>query len=79
MKKEIFEITDFDKRFYTHELTEFDRFKKLGFENQNINDIPEWVWDNAHAASLEDFALHELTDFNGETIRSLYHPSVQFD
>ena len=72
-------ISDFDKRFYTHELTEFERFKQLGYEGQSVDNIPEWVWENAHAATLEDFQLHEIMQYDGKRIRSLYHPSVQID
>ena len=58
--------TDFDKRFYTHELTEYQRYKNLGVpDGQN----PAGVWDNAHAASLEDYAIHERTS-------PIYHPDA---
>jgi len=69
--------TDFDLRYYTHELQEYNRYKALGFENANHAQIPEWVWDNAHTATLEDFQLHEIIEYNNESIRSLYHPDVQ--
>lgn len=69
--------TDFDRRFYTHEIREFERYKALGFEHDNFLDIPEQVWENAHAATLEDYGLHEIMIYEGEKIRSLYHPDIQ--
>ncbi|WP_375581357.1 hypothetical protein ABWH96_10240 [Marivirga tractuosa] len=52
--------------FYTHELTEYQRYKNLGVpDGQN----PSGVWDNTHAASLEDYAIHEGTS-------PIYHPDA---
>ncbi|HEY8936092.1 MAG TPA: hypothetical protein VIM65_12760 [Cyclobacteriaceae bacterium] len=31
--------TDFDKRFYTHELNEFNRYKELGYEATHYSQI----------------------------------------
>ena len=70
-------ITEFDKRFYTHEIREFERYKKLGYENTNHKNIPDEVWDNAHAATLEDYKLHEKMKFENNEIYSLFHPDVQ--
>jgi hypothetical protein len=66
--------TDYDLRFYSHELREFERFKSLGYEK---GPAPEWVWDNAPAATLEDFKVAEIDIINGEKVRTLYHPDVQ--
>ena len=71
-------ITDFDKRFYTHETREFERYKLLGFENTDFKNIPDEVWDNAHAATLEDYKLHEKMKFEDKEIYSLFHPYVQY-
>ena len=71
-------ITDFDKRFYTHELREFERYKNLGHENSHFKNIPDEVWDNAHAATLEDYKLHEKIKFEDKEVYSLFHPEVQF-
>ena len=71
-------ITDFDKRFYTHELREFERYKNLGYENSHFKNIPDEVWDNAHAATLEDYKLYEKIIFEDKEVYSLFHPEVQF-
>jgi len=57
-------ITDFDKRFYTHELEEYARYRNLGIQD-GLD--PPGVWDNAHAASLETYSVNELAS-------PLYHP-----
>ncbi len=57
-------ITDFDKRFYTHELEEYSRYRNLGIQD-GVD--PPGVWDNAHAASLEAYSVNEL-------VNPLYHP-----
>jgi hypothetical protein len=71
-KKEI-SITDFDKRFYTHELREYERYKILGFEDIKNELIPDEVYNNAHSATLEDYKIYEL-DENRNSI--LYHPDI---
>ncbi|MCL1654342.1 Uncharacterised protein [Elizabethkingia miricola] len=71
-------ITDFDKRFYTHETREFERYKNLGYENTSFNKIPDEVWDNAHAATLEDYKLYEKMRYKDSEIYSLFHPDVQY-
>lgn len=43
------EITDYDKRFYTHEIREFERNKALGYENTlQKNIIESDIYNNAH-------------------------------
>ncbi|MDX8572673.1 hypothetical protein OZ666_13355 [Elizabethkingia sp. HX QKY] len=71
-------ITDFDKRFYTHETREFERYENLGYENTSFNKIPDEVWDNAHAATLEDYKLYEKMRYKDSEIYSLFHPDVQY-
>ncbi len=51
--------TDTDKRFYTHEIREFERFKALGFGDTERPDIGSPIWNNVHAATLEDFQLKD--------------------
>ncbi|MBE9162863.1 MAG: hypothetical protein WBA89_13870 [Microcoleus sp.] len=61
-----------DLRFYTHELREYLRYKKLGYptgQPTNPDDAYE-LWNNAHTATLEDYKLKE-----GFGI--LFHPSVE--
>ncbi|MEN2396677.1 S-type pyocin domain-containing protein [Pseudomonas halotolerans] len=49
--------TDVDKRFYTHETRELERFRAQGLADNFIpsNGSPEW--NNAHTATLEDYKL----------------------
>jgi len=51
------EATDTDKRFYTHELREFERFRALGYGDTERPDPESPVWNNVHTATLEDFQL----------------------
>ncbi|HEX8377691.1 MAG TPA: hypothetical protein VF602_07720 [Pedobacter sp.] len=67
------EITDWDRKFFTHETREYERYKNIGFENTKNDLIPEEVYNNAHSATLEDYKLHEFD--NGG--RSLYHPDIK--
>lgn len=51
------EATDTDKRFYTHEIRELERYRRLGIAD-NINPSNDGeVWNNTHTATLEDYAL----------------------
>ncbi len=68
------QITDWDKRFYTHETREFERYKNLGYENTKNDLIPDEVWNDAHSATLEDYKLFEL-DSEGQL--NLYHPDIK--
>ena len=58
--------TDFDKRFYTHELEEFNRFQNKGIPN-GVND--ENFYQNAHTASLESYSINEA-------VEKIYPPTV---
>nr|MBS9463274.1 hypothetical protein [Flagellimonas sp. 389] len=69
------QATDFDKRFYTHELRELERARSLGLGDTHKISYDEW--NNLHSATLEDYQLFEKIDFEGESVFSLYHPSVQ--
>ncbi|PCR97406.1 S-type Pyocin [Pseudomonas fluorescens] len=53
------EITDTDKRFYTHELRELERFRALGYGDTERPDPDSPVWNNVHTATLEDFKLKD--------------------
>ncbi len=48
--------TDIDKRFYTHEIRELERYRMLGIPD-DVND--KSVWNDAHTATLEDFKINE--------------------
>ena len=60
--------TDYDKRFYTHEIREYERYKELGIED---GEDPGYdLWNDVHSASLEDYSINEQID-------QLYHPSTE--
>ncbi|CAL2103981.1 conserved protein of unknown function [Tenacibaculum sp. 190130A14a] len=75
LNKEI-DATDWDKRFYTHEIREFERYKVLGYEETKQIDIPnsQKVWNDTHTATLEDYKISDK-DFEGNS--NLYHPDVE--
>ena len=51
-------ITDTDKRYYTHEVRELERYRNIGVADGPIPDeIKEPLWNNAHTATLEDYKL----------------------
>ncbi|WP_341960327.1 S-type pyocin domain-containing protein [Pseudomonas sp. RC10] len=52
------ESTDVDKRFYTHEIRELERYRALGVKDE----VEGNVWNDAHAATLEDFKLKDDPD-----------------
>ncbi|WP_278555291.1 hypothetical protein [Elizabethkingia bruuniana] len=68
-------VTDFDKRFYTHEIREYRRYKNSGIED-NLD--PKGYWDNLHPATLEDYKINEIIEYNGKKVHSVYHPDVQY-
>lgn len=56
-------VTDVDKRFYTHELRELERFRALGVADGVRPNDEGATWNHTHAATLEDYKLkdaHEL-------------------
>ncbi|SER05848.1 S-type Pyocin [Rosenbergiella nectarea] len=48
--------TDIDKRYYSHELRELERYHALGVPD-GVED--ESVWNDAHTATLEDYKVNE--------------------
>ncbi|MCG6574106.1 hypothetical protein EGM97_05225 [Pseudomonas sp. AF32] len=62
-------VTDVDKRFYTHEIRELERFRALGLTD-SFNPGDDLVeWNNAHTATLEDYKLDSKES-------SLYSPEA---
>ncbi|ENI1055263.1 S-type pyocin domain-containing protein [Serratia marcescens] len=54
--------TDTDRRFYTHELRELERYRNLGIKDGEVpHSIQEQkaVWNNTHTATLEDYRINE--------------------
>jgi len=60
-------VTDTDKRFYTHELRELERYRALKVPD-DANPL-DGTWNNAHTATLEDYKL-------GQDIELLYTPEA---
>ncbi|MFL1542844.1 S-type pyocin domain-containing protein [Pseudomonas sp. O39] len=52
-------IADVDKRFYTHEIRELERYRALGVADGIAPDDRGVTWNNAHAATLEDYKLKD--------------------
>ncbi|MDC9605271.1 S-type pyocin domain-containing protein [Xenorhabdus griffiniae] len=50
--------TDYDRRYYTHEIRELERYRAIGVPD-GVHD--EDIWNHAHAATLEDYKIHERT------------------
>jgi hypothetical protein len=56
------EPTEWDLRFYSHELREFVRYRNLGYSTGQPSDadMAYEMWNNAHTAALEDYGVNEL-------------------
>ncbi|WP_434695821.1 S-type pyocin domain-containing protein [Pseudomonas sp. Z1-14] len=52
-------ITDTDRRYYTHEIRELERFRNLGLADDFSPEQSSPAWNNAHTATLEDFKVHD--------------------
>ncbi|MCA4110958.1 S-type pyocin domain-containing protein [Serratia marcescens] len=54
--------TDTDRRFYTHEIRELERYRNLGIKDGEVpHSVQEQkaVWNNTHTATLEDYRINE--------------------
>lgn len=65
------EPTDWDRNFYTHELREFVRYRRLGWPDgaPEDPDAAHTLWENTHTATLEDYGLSDRRPGS-----PLYHP-----
>ena len=63
------EPTEWDLNYYTHELREYVRYRRLGWESGVPEDPMERhiLWNHTHTATLEDYRLND---------NMLYHPEV---
>jgi uncharacterized protein YukE len=54
------EATVYDRRFYTHELREFVRYRRLGYPTGQPADVDHAydLWNNAHTATLADYGIN---------------------
>jgi len=66
------EPTPVDRGFYTHELREYVRYRRLGYESGTPAnpEAAHTLWNNAHTATLEDYRLPA-------TPSALYHPEAE--
>lgn len=55
-------ITDVDKRFYTHEIRELERYRALGIADGVKPNDDGATWNNTHAATLEDYKLEDADE-----------------
>lgn len=69
IKREI-KPTDTDKRFYTHELRELERYRNLGIKDGEVPKNSAEVWNHTHTATLEDYKVNERT-------QPLYMPEAE--
>ena len=53
--------TDTDKRFYTHEIRELERYRALGILD-GVRPLNNSVWNDTHSASLEDYKLNSTEE-----------------
>lgn len=54
--------SDVDKRFYTHEIRELERYRALGVSDSLNPEDRGMTWNNTHTATLEDFKLTDLVE-----------------
>lgn len=64
------QATDTDKRFYTHEIRELERYRNLGIKDGIIPENYDEVWNNTHTSTLEDYKINEKT-------QPLYTPEAE--
>ena len=63
--------TDWDKRYYTHEIREYERYRQLGVPDGE--DPGYAIWNDTHTATLEDYQLAD-NDAQGHSL--IYHPDA---
>ncbi|UYA60641.1 hypothetical protein NAL19_2522 [Pectobacterium sp. F1-1] len=65
-------VTDTDKRFYTHEIRELERYRNLGIKDGVVPSNQGEVWNNTHTATLEDYRIDERTEslYTSEAIKA---------
>lgn len=75
-------VTDIDKRYYTHEIRELERYRNLGVKDGEIpKSVQEQkeVWNNAHTATLEDYKVNEREQplYTAEALRAAYEKELK--
>lgn len=73
------QVTDTDKRFYTHEMRELDRYRTLGIPDNAEPDDKGVTWNNTHTATLEDYKINEKTDplYTQEALEAEYKAELE--
>ncbi|WP_174435381.1 pyocin [Pseudomonas piscis] len=64
------QVTDIDKRFYTHEIRGLERYRSLGIKDGVVPENRSEVWNNTQTATLEDYKVNEKT-------QPLYTPEAE--
>lgn len=75
-------VTDIDKRYYTHEIRELERYRNLGVKDGEIpKSVQEQkeVWNNTHTATLEDYKVNEREQplYTAEALRAAYEKELK--
>ncbi|WP_079972705.1 colicin-like bacteriocin tRNase domain-containing protein [Salmonella enterica] len=74
--------TDTDKRFYTHEIRELERYRNLGIKDGEVpHSVLEQkaVWNNTHTATLEDYKISEKEQalYTDEALQAAYKQELK--
>ena len=69
ISKGTLEATDYDLRFYTHELREYVRFRKAGYA---FGEYPSELYYIEHEATVVDYGIQ----YGPQTKYELYHPDL---
>lgn len=66
------DISDTDRRYYTHEIRELERFRAMGLSDDFKPENGSPAWNNAHTATLEDYKLSgdETLLYSNEAIQA---------
>lgn len=70
--KGVLDISDTDRRYYTHEIRELERFRAMGLSDDFKPENGSPAWNNAHTATLEDYKLSgdETQLYSNEAIQA---------
>jgi len=75
-------VTNTDKRFYTHEIRELERYRNFGIKD---GEVPQSVsrrkelWHNTHTATLQDHIINEreLSLYTDEALQADYEQEIK--
>ncbi|MHA1066491.1 hypothetical protein ACR9GP_21665 [Enterobacter ludwigii] len=74
--------TDTDKRFYTHEIRELERYRNLGIKDGELpRSVQEQksVWNNTHTVILEDYKINEKEQpfYTDDALQAAYEQELK--